>query len=97
MTTPTKRNAVARLVDGSNGKLLFGDDPRLAHQNKPGSTGTTAEPVDRHRLLFSAAANLAEFGCSTELAFALLGEAGLDSGLSPSDVRRQIECGLQHH
>ena len=57
------------------------------------------EPIaagDRHRRLFSAAANLAEFGCSTELAFALLCEAGLDSGLSPSDVRRQIECGLQH-
>lgn len=49
---------------------------------------------DRHRLLFSAAANLAEFGCSFELAFALLGEAALDAGLSPSDVRRQIECGL---
>ena len=57
------------------------------------------EPIaagDRHRRLFSAAANLSEFGCSTELAFALLSEAGLDSGLSPSDVRRQIDCGLQH-
>lgn len=51
---------------------------------------------DRHRLLFSAAANLAEFGCSFELAFALLSESALDSGLSPSDVRRQIECGLNH-
>jgi hypothetical protein len=51
---------------------------------------------DRHRLLFSAAANLAEFGCSLELAGALLTEPALDSGLSPSDVRRQIECGLNH-
>ena len=51
---------------------------------------------DRHRLLFSAAANLAEFGCSIELAMALLSEPALDSGLSPSDVRRQIECGLKH-
>lgn len=49
---------------------------------------------DRHRLLFSAAANLAEFGCSPALAVALLEEAGLDSGLAPKDVRRQIECGL---
>lgn len=49
---------------------------------------------DRHRLLFSAAANLAEFGCSFDLAFALLNEAGLDAGLPPKDVRRQIECGL---
>lgn len=51
---------------------------------------------DRHRLLFSAAANLAEFGCPFDLAYALLSEAALDSGLSPSDVRRQIECGLNH-
>lgn len=49
---------------------------------------------DRHRLLYSAAANLAEFGCPPALAHALLREAGLDSGLSPSEVRRQIECGL---
>ena len=50
---------------------------------------------DRHRLLFSAAANLAEFGCPTSLAHALLSEAALDSGLKPSDVRRQIDCGLE--
>ena len=50
---------------------------------------------DRHRLLFSAAANLAEFGCQSALAHALLTEAGLDSGLSPKDVRRQIECGIR--
>ena len=49
---------------------------------------------DRHRLLFSAAANLAEFGCTSALAVALLEESGLDSGLPPKDVRRQIECGL---
>lgn len=55
-----------------------------------------AEQGDRHRLLFSAAANLAEFGCPPPLAHALLTEAALDSGLSPSDVRRQIDCGLAH-
>ncbi len=49
---------------------------------------------DRHRLLFSAAANLAEFGCTPALAVALLEESALDSGLPPKDVRRQIECGL---
>jgi len=49
---------------------------------------------DRHRLLFSAAANLGEFGCPSALAYALLSESGLDSRLSPSDVRRQIACGL---
>ncbi len=51
---------------------------------------------DRHRLLFSAASNLAEFGCPSVLAHALLTEAALDSGLPPSEVRRQIECGLTH-
>jgi hypothetical protein len=49
---------------------------------------------DRHRLLFSAAANLAEFGCTPALAHVLLTEAGLDSGLPPREVHRQIECGL---
>lgn len=56
-----------------------------------------ANTGDRHRLLFAAAANLAEYGCSFELAFALLSEAALDSGLPPADVRRQIECGLNHN
>ncbi|MCH8851346.1 MAG: DNA primase [Planctomycetes bacterium] len=49
---------------------------------------------DRHRLLFSSAANLAEFKCPAPLAHALLSESALDSGLPPSDVRRQIDCGL---
>jgi hypothetical protein len=55
-----------------------------------------AQPGDRHRLLFSAAANLGEFGCPAELAHALLTEAGLDSGLPPREVYRQINCGLVH-
>ncbi len=49
---------------------------------------------DRHRLLYSAAANLAEFHCPLPLAVALLEEPGLDSGMPPKDVRRGIECGL---
>ena len=53
-----------------------------------------ADQGDRHRLLFSCAANLAELGCPPALAHALLTEAGLDSGLSPAEVRRQIDCGL---
>ncbi len=55
-----------------------------------------AEQGDRHRLLFSAAANIGEFPTVEQLAFALLTEAGLDSGLSPAEVRRQINCGLKH-
>lgn len=49
---------------------------------------------DRHRLLFSAAANLAELHCPPGLAHELLTEAALDSGLSPAETRRQIDCGL---
>lgn len=55
-----------------------------------------ADVGDRHRRLFSAAANLAEFDCPPALAHALLSEAALDSGLTPADVRRQIDCGLAH-
>jgi len=49
---------------------------------------------DRHRLLYSAARNLAEFGCPPPLAHALLTEPALDSGLPPKEVARQIQCGL---
>ncbi len=49
---------------------------------------------DRHRMLYSAARNLAELGAGFELAYALLSESALDSGLSPSEVRRQIQCGI---
>jgi hypothetical protein len=55
-----------------------------------------AQEGDRHRLLFSAAANLAEFGCPPALAHALLTESALNSGLPPTEVRRQIDCGLRH-
>lgn len=55
-----------------------------------------ATPGDRHRALFSAAANLAEFDCPADLAHELLTAAALDSGLSPSETRRQIDCGLNH-
>jgi hypothetical protein len=58
--------------------------------------GSTLATGDRHRLILSAAANLGEFGCPDELALALLMEPGLDSGLPPKEVRRQIECGLAH-
>ena len=49
---------------------------------------------DRHRLLFSAAANLAEFPTVAEVIHAVLTQAALDSGLSPSETRRTIECGI---
>ncbi|HQH54597.1 MAG TPA: DNA primase [Candidatus Hydrogenedentes bacterium] len=50
---------------------------------------------ERANRLFQAAANLAEYGCSDRLAHAILTEPALDSGLCPSEVRRQIDCGLE--
>jgi hypothetical protein len=55
-----------------------------------------AKPGERATRLFSAAANLAEFGCPLDLAHALLTDAALDSGLAPAETRRQIECGFAH-
>lgn len=74
-------------------RLAFNGSPKLNRRTMEfirdgASTG------DRHRLVFSAAANLAEFGCPPALAHALLTESALDCGLAPNDVRRQIECGL---
>jgi hypothetical protein len=53
-----------------------------------------AEPSNRHRLLYSAARDLGEFGCPARLAFALLMPSALDCGLAPADAGRQIGCGL---
>ena len=55
-----------------------------------------ANEGERHKRLFRAAANLAEFNCPSALAHELLTEGGLDSGLTPSDVKRQIDCGLAY-
>ena len=77
-----------RADDGANGPTLNRSTLEFIRDG--------ASEGDRHRLLFSAAANLAEFGCPPALAHALLTEAGRDCGLSPSDVRRQIDCGLKH-
>jgi hypothetical protein len=56
--------------------------------------------IDRRAVsTFRAAAELAEFHAAfgfDALAHALLTEPALDSGLSPSEVWRQIDCGLAH-
>lgn len=50
---------------------------------------------ERARRVYQAAANIAEFGCPSALAHALLTEAALDAGLPPAEIRRQIDCGLE--
>jgi hypothetical protein len=57
---------------------------------------TEVEVGSRHARLFSAAANLAEFATVNDRVHALLTEPGLDTGLAPREVRRQIECGIEH-
>ena len=57
------------------------------------------EPDRRAVSTFRAAAELAELHEAVgfdALARALLSEAALDSGLPPSEVKRQIDCGLAH-
>ena len=51
---------------------------------------------ERHKTLFRAAAWLIEQGAPPSLCFALLTEPGCDLGLTPSDVARQIRCGIEH-
>jgi hypothetical protein len=53
------------------------------------------EVGERHRRLFSAAANLAELD-RDDLILALLTEPGLDTGLPPREVERQIRTGIVH-
>tara|TARA_R110000868_G_scaffold117180_2_gene311501 strand:+ start:2304 stop:3281 length:978 start_codon:yes stop_codon:yes gene_type:complete len=77
---------------------------RRASGSKSGKLNPTTRAVltdgsfigDRHRELFSAAANFGEFSSVEELAFAILTPAGLNSGLTASEVQRQISCGLRH-
>jgi len=54
------------------------------------------ESGERHSTLFRSAAWLAEQGAPATLAAALLTEPGLDVGLTPADVERQIRCGIAH-
>jgi hypothetical protein len=49
----------------------------------------------RHRTIFSAAADLAGFPTVEDLITALLTSPGLDTGLPPREVARQIRCGIE--
>lgn len=51
---------------------------------------------ERSTTLFRSAAWLAEQGAPPSLVVALLTEPGRDVGLAPSDVERQIRCGIEH-
>jgi len=83
-----RQESEAKAIVNANGR------PRLTRQTLH-FIREGAREGDRHRLLYSASRNLAEFGCPPALAHALLEESALDSGLLPKDVHRQIECGLK--
>jgi hypothetical protein len=51
---------------------------------------------ERHQTLFRCAAWLTEQGAPPSLVAALMTEPGLDVGLTPKDVERQIACGVEH-
>jgi hypothetical protein len=51
---------------------------------------------DRRPTLFRCAAWLTKQGAPPSLVSALLVEPGRDNGLSPKDVVRQIQCGIEH-
>lgn len=51
---------------------------------------------ERHQTLFRCAAWLTEQGAPTSLVVALLTEPGRDVGLTPKDVDREIQCGIEH-
>ena len=54
------------------------------------------KPGERHRVIFSAAADLAEFETTDELIAAIVTPPALHTGLPPREVARQIECGIAH-
>jgi hypothetical protein len=50
---------------------------------------------ERHRTILSVAADLAEFPTVDDLVAALLTPPGLDTGLPPREVARQVRCGIE--
>lgn len=64
-------------------------------EGAPAGGDGTAPEAGRNRRLYAAAINLGEFGCPPRLAHALLSDIAMDCGLSPGEVRRQIDNGLR--
>ena len=84
---------VQREAEARAERLASGDMPDKLNRATLDFIRDGAARGDRHRLCYSAAANLAELGAPLPLCAALLEESALDCGLPPSDVRRAIENG----
>lgn len=74
-------------------EIANGDRPVTVNKLTRAFLKGEVEAGGRHRLLYSAAANLSELGCSLTAVRALLTEPALDTGLPPKDVARAIENG----
>ena len=102
----TCKNAIEdwqRSLDKHNTKIQAIETRRATATSSNALNRSTLEFIregatagERAKALFQAAANLAELGCSLDLASALLTEPALDSGLTPNETRRQIESGIKH-
>lgn len=86
-------NALERESAALAERNAYGDNAKL-NRSTLAFIRDGAAMGDRHRLLYSAARNLAECGGPQPLIHALLTESALDTGLPPKDVRRQIDCGI---
>lgn len=89
------RDAENATAKRQSAQAAFNGNARLTRSTRA-FIAEGASEGDRHRLLFSAAANLAGLGCPLLATEALLTEPARDCGLSPSDTRRQIRCGWEH-
>ncbi|MGD8452208.1 MAG: DNA primase [Phycisphaerae bacterium] len=84
---------VQREADARAEHLGSGDAPNKLNRATLDFIREGASVGDRHRRCYSAAANLGELGAPLGLCAALLTEAALDCGLTPTDIRRAIENG----
>ncbi len=91
------RRVVARQADRR--PAVFNGEAKLTAFLRRFLRDGELEPDHRAVSTFRAAAELAEIHQAVgfdALAHALLSEAALDSGLTPSEAKRQIDCGLAH-
>lgn len=84
---------VQRETDARAGRLVSGDAPSKLNRATLDFIREGASVGGRHRRCYSASANLAELGAPLPLCVALLTEAALDCGLTPTDTRRAIKNG----
>jgi len=109
---PTVRGPVPQLAADwreAEQETARADEARVAGRRDFGTTDTRAPRYlvdflrfadvcegERHKTLFRCAAWLTEQGAPPSLVSALLTEPGCDNGLTPKDVERQIQCGIEH-